>query len=396
MKSKKILLTLVSIGIYLFSTGISYAAFIFIDRASQGTIFTSPLPSETKEETPDRKALVEITGSQTESCPLNGAKYTKTEKKIWETRRPLAVMVENHLESRNQSGLSDADIIYETIAEGGITRFMAIFYCRAAAYESILGPVRSARTYFVDWASEYNQPLYVHVGGANTPGPANALGQIVDYDWSSENDLNQFSIGFPTFWRDYERLGRTVATEHTMYSTTEKLWAAGKKRGYTNVDPEDNQWSDDFEPWQFAKQEPDFADRSETNHISYNFWADYEDYQVDWEHDKENNLYKRKNGKKEQKDLNIDKQLTTKNIVVQLVTERSANDGYPGNLHLLYGTIGSGKAFIFKDGQAIKGNWSKASRLARTIFTDNSNKEVKFNPGTIWISVLPIGAEVNY
>jgi len=396
MKSKKILLTLVSIGIYLLSTGISYAAFIFIDRASQGIIFTSPLPSEKEEETPDRRALVEITGSQTESCPLNGAKYTKTEKKIWETRRPLAVMVENHLESRNQSGLSDADIIYETVAEGGITRFMAIFYCQAAAYESIIGPVRSARTYFVDWASEYNFPLYVHVGGANTPGPANALGQIADYGWSSENDLNQFSIGFPTFWRDYERLGRTVATEHTMYSTTEKLWAVAKKRGYTNVDPEDNEWSDDFQPWQFAKKEPDFADRGETNHISYNFWSDYGDYQVDWEYDKENNFYNRKNGQQAQKDFNIDKQLNAKNIVVQFATERSANDGYPGNLHLLYGTIGPGKALIFKDGEVIKGNWSKANRLARTTFTDSSNKEIQFNPGAIWISVLPIGTEVNY
>jgi len=396
MRTKKILLTLISIGIYLFSTGVSYAAFIFIDRVGKGISFTSPLPSEVEEETPDRRALVEITGSQTESCPLNGAKYTKTEKKIWETRRPLAVMIENHLESRNQSGVSDADIVYETVAEGGITRFLAIFYCRAAAYESILGPVRSARTYFVDWASEYNQPLYTHVGGANTPGPANALGQIVDYGWSSENDLNQFSIGFPTFWRDYERLGRTVATEHTMYSTTEKLWAAGKKRGYTNVDLEDNEWSDDFQPWKFVKKEPDFADRDETNHISYNFWAEYDDYQVDWEYNKENNLYNRKNGQQDQKDFNIDKQLNAKNIVVQFVTERKANDGYPGNLHLLYGTIGSGKALIFQNGQAIKGNWSKANRLARTIFTDNSIKEIQFNPGTIWISVLPIGAEVNY
>ncbi|KKW04388.1 MAG: hypothetical protein UY37_C0003G0219, partial [Candidatus Beckwithbacteria bacterium GW2011_GWC2_49_11] len=207
-KRKKILYILAGLGIYLLATGISYGAFTALAR---GSIFTSPLPAgqEEGEESADRKALIDITGPKNETCLLNGAKFTKAEKNVWETRRPLAVMIENHEESRPQSGLTDADIVYEAVAEGGITRFMGLYYCQAAAYELILGPVRSARTYFLDWASEYNFPLYVHVGGANTPGPANALGQITTYGWSAANDLNQFSIGFPTFWRDYERLGRT-------------------------------------------------------------------------------------------------------------------------------------------------------------------------------------------
>ena len=394
-KKRKLLLILASLGIYLLSTGVSYATFTAINNAG-GSIFTSPLPGQTSDDDGNnRKALITISGPKTESCLLNGTLYTKAEKNIWENRRPLAVMMENHQESRPQSGLSDADIIYEAVAEGGITRLMAIFYCQASAYEPILGPIRSARTYFLDWASEYNDPLYVHVGGANTPGPANALGQIADYGWSAANDLNQFSIGFPTFWRDYERLGRTVATEHTMYSTTEKLWAIGDKRGYTNIDPDDNQWQEDFEPWKFAKQEADFSDRGDMASVNYNFWEDSQ-YEVSWQYDKENNLYKRFNGGQPQKDLNIDEQLTSKNLIVQFASERHANDGYPGNVHLLYGTLGKGEALIFKDGGVIEGTWNKAKRTDRTIFYDGRGREIELNPGKIWISVLAIGTDIDY
>lgn len=394
-KKKKILLTFLSLGVYLLSTGLSFAYF-----SSGSTVFTSPLGGgdEAENQVADntnRKSLFDISGAKSESCPLNGLSFTKAEKSIWESRRPLAVMIENHQESRPQSGLSDADIVYEAVAEGGITRFMALFYCQAAAYDIIVGPVRSARTYFLDWASEYNFPLYAHVGGANTPGPANALGQIEDYGWVSSNDLNQFSIGYPTFWRDYERLGHTVATEHTMYSSTEKLWAVGSKRGYTNLDPDKEEWSDTFKPWQFKAAEADFANRGDMASINFGFW-DYSDYDVSWQYDKEKNEFKRLNGGVAHMDLNVNQQLTTKNLVIQFTTERKANDGYPGNVHLLYTTIGKGEALIFMDGKVVEGTWAKASRLAREVFYDASGKEIKFNPGRTWITTLPLGNKVDY
>ncbi|MEK7513662.1 MAG: DUF3048 domain-containing protein [Patescibacteria group bacterium] len=395
MQNKKPLLIILGLGVYLLSSGLSFAGFTALAKKSG---LTSPLPdgqSGSAMQNLNRKVLVDVAGSQTEACPLNGAKFTKVERTIWETRRPLAVMIENHLEARSQSGLADADVIYETIAEGGITRFMALFYCRAAAYESILGPVRSARTYFLDWASEYNEPLYAHVGGANTPGPANALGQINDYGWGSANDLNQFSIGYPTFWRDYERLGRTVATEHTMYSTTEKLWAVGLSRDYTNVDPDNKEWAKGFIPWKFSKEEADLAGRGDIQAINYTFWED-PNYAVSWQYDKTNNVYKRSNAGQPHLDLNINEQLSVKTVVVQLAVEKRANDGYEGNLHLLYGTTGKGQALIFSNGQAIKGTWAKAKRLSRTIFYDEQGKEIQFNPGRIWISVLSVDTKVDY
>jgi len=68
---------------------------------------------------------------KTEECPLNGGLFSKPEQAIWEKRRPIAIMIENHADSRPPSGLSRADVVYEAVAEGGITRFLAIFYCGA-------------------------------------------------------------------------------------------------------------------------------------------------------------------------------------------------------------------------------------------------------------------------
>lgn len=317
--------------------------------------------------------------------------FTKGEKQIWEDRRPLTVMIENHSESRPQSGLSRVDIIYEAVAEGGITRFLAIYYCGAAAEDVLIGPVRSARTYYLDLASEYGAyPLYAHVGGANVPGPANALGQIGDYGWLAQgNDLNQFSLGFPTFWRDYERLGRPVATEHTMYSTTDKLYDVAHERGLDAKDDEGEKWDEDYQPWQFK----DDGEKGSVTNIRFNFWSGYGEYEVNWQYDGENNQYLRSNGGQAHKDLNNDEQLKAKVVVVQFMREKGPIDEHK---HLLYTTTGTGKAIVFQDGQANQATWSKAKRQERTIFKDSKGKEIKFNRGQIWIEIVPLGKEVNY
>ncbi len=323
---------------------------------------------------------------RTESCPLNGRMHTKKAKTAWDKRRPLAVMIENHQESRPQSGLSFSDVVYETVAEGGITRFMAVFYCNLADVQ--VGPVRSARTYYLDWLAEYDA-LYAHVGGANTPGPADALGQIIKY---SVKDLNQFSIGFPVFWRDYQRLGHSVATEHTMYSTTQKLWEVGAKRGWTATDSAGIRWDSKFTPWKFK----DDKGGGTTSKITVNFWESQPNYRVEWNYDAASNAYKRNNGGKEHTDLDNNSQLAPKVVVVQFQKESNANDGYPGNVHLLYGTVGSGKAYIFQDGGFTEGKWMKATRIARTKFVDKNGKELELNRGQIWIQTVPEGSKVTF
>src|SRR3989344_2657946 len=376
-----LVLIILGVVVYGASTSLSYSLFSrFISTPSVKEGGTSSLPTATT-------AFVEDPNEpRTEICPLNGNKHTKKAKEFWEKRRPLAVMIENHTEARPQSGLSSADVVYEAVAEGGITRFMALFYCNLA--DTQVGPVRSARTYFLDPLAEYDAS-YAHVGGANTPGPADALSQIIKY---GVKDLNQFSIGFPVFWRDYQRLGHSVATEHTMYSTTQKLWEIGAKRGWTATDSAGIKWDANFTPWKFKDQ----AGSGQVTSITVNFWESQPNYQVGWDYDSGCNCYKRKNGGEGHNDLNNKQQLQPKNVVIQFERESNANDGYENNVHLLYGTTGTGKALIFQNGQLLEGKWTKASRLARTKYTDAKGKEIEFVKGQIWIQTVPEGSKVTY
>jgi hypothetical protein len=327
---------------------------------------------------------------KTEACPINGVKYSVQQRKWWEGHEPLGVMIENSTDARPQSGLSYADNVYEAVAEGGITRFLAIFYCQDAPE---IGPIRSARTYFIDMASQYGTyPLYAHVGGANADGPANALGQLDEYGWSGYNDLNQFSIGFPTFWRDYARQGHTVATEHTMYSTTTKLWDFAKSDREITNQTKAGQCDSDFAPYTF-KDDASSSQRPKSQTVHLEFWDD-PSYAVDWIYDSVNNVYKRNNGGVAHIDIDTKKQLTAKNVVVLLMQQDNADDGYANNEHLLYTDTGSGKARIFIDGKETRGIWKKASRKARLQIFDGNGNPVSFNRGVIWFSILPTDATI--
>lgn len=380
-RKKPLILALV---VYLLTAGASFAFF----SSSGGGLLSDDSPesvTQGKETNDFEQVVFDPNQPKTEPCPLTGQKFSKEQKAWWEEHRPLGVMVENHAESRPQSGVEFADVVYEAVAEGGITRFLLVFYCQDAG---IVGPVRSARTYYLDWISEYGaNPLYAHVGGANTPGPANAIGQIIDYGWNMYNDLNQFSIGFPTFKRDESRLGRAVATEHTMYSTTTKLWQVGAERRLTEKDEDGNAWDEDFVSYKFKEDAPERS-RGNIDNIKIEFWGPGA-YAVDWTYDKETNAYLRENGGEEHTDRNTGHQLSAKNIVVLKMRESAANDGYEGNAHRLYGNKGTGEAIVFQDGEEKEGTWKKNGREGRTIITVDG-RELEFNPGTIWFEIVPL------
>lgn len=388
---KKPVLIFLAIFIYLLAAGLSYLIFTDPDISPLKNTSTTANPAKLGKVTNDYEALTfDPNLPKTEPCPLTGVKYGKDQRQWWETHRPLGVMIENHFDARPQSGINAADITYEAVAEGGITRTLDIYYCQDAG---IIGPVRSARTYFMDFVSEYGEyPLYAHVGGANTPGPANALGQISEYGWNGYNDMNQFSIGYPTFKRDESRLGRPVATEHTMYSTTSRLWEVAAKRGLTDKDKDGNSWKDAFVPYSFKDDVP-VADRPESQTIHIDFWNN-DDYAVDWTYSNKTNSYLRSNGGAKHLDRNTKKQLSAKNIVILFMAESHANDGYENNAHMLYGTKGTGDALIFQDGEEIEGTWKKATRTSPTQLFDANGDDIELNKGKTWFEIQPINANV--
>jgi len=404
------------LGLFLFVSGISYFLFDYFIPASNGSFlsFSKKESNQIAQTTPTVAQKIEIyPGPKTEVCPINGKLYTKEEKAIWSTRRPLTVMIENHEDSRPQSGLQTADIVYEAVAEGGITRFMGIFYCGQVAGSQAnkydVGPVRSARTYFLDLASEYSDyPLYNHVGGANcsaatdggsctTAQKAQALEQISAYGWTSKgtwSDLSQFSLSYKACRREPDRTGSPRATEHTMYCSSTELWNIAQSRGLTNTtEAKKTSWDKNYRSWLF-KQEDKASNNLDATNITFDFWSSFEDYEVSWKYDSTNNVYKRFNGSVESIDFNTQATITAKNIVIQFVKESRSVDEH---LHNLYDVIGSGTGVLVQNGTKTEITWAKANRVSRTIYKDKkTGKEVNFVPGNVWIEILPIGNSVSY
>lgn len=403
------------VGIFLVITGISYYLFDYLLPASNNSflVFTKNESNQAPQPTTEPKEIEIFPGSKTEVCPLNGKLYTKEEKAIWSTRRPLMVMIENHNDSRPQSGLQTADIVYEAVAEGGITRFMGIFYCGQVAGSQAnkydIGPVRSARTYFLDIASEYSDyPLYNHVGGANcsaatdggpctTAQKAQALEQISAYGWMNKgtwSDLSQFSLSYKACRREPDRTGSPKATEHTMYCSSTELWNIAQTRGLTNdTIAKKTSWDKNYRSWLF-KQEDKTSSTLDATNVSFDFWSSMKGYNVIWKYDNVNNVYKRINGNIEHIDFNTQSTITTKNIVIQYTKESRSVDEH---LHNLYAVIGSGSGILVQNGTKTEITWAKANRVSRTIYKDKkTGKEVNFIPGNVWIEILPIGNTVTF
>lgn len=346
---------------------------------------------------------------KTESCPINGLKYTAEEKAIWQGRRPATVMVENHIDSRPPEGLSKADFVYEAVAEGGITRFLAVFYCGASAEDVKIAPVRSSRVHFINWASEYgDRPLYIHVGGANDFGanggskPAgeidpkvNALGLLEKIGWRipGGNDYDAgYDASYPIFFRNLERLGHPIAYEHTMTISTDALFADAEKRGLAFTAKDGIVWTKGFVPYNFVDGTK--ATNTNATDIKFDFWSSEPDYSVEWKYDQANNQYLRSDGGKPHTDLEFNNiQLSAKNVIVMQIRETGPVDE---EMHMLEENTGTGKGLLFQNGTVTQITWSKNDRTSRTIFNDQNGKQINLVKGVTWIEAIPTGNSVNY
>lgn len=277
-----------------------------------------------------------------------------------------AVVIENHTDARPQSGLSQAGVVYEALAEGGITRFLAFFLDDKPKE---VGPIRSIRTYFVDWALEFNAPV-AHVGGN-----IDALDIINPLRMK---DMNEFAHG-SYFYRTRDRYA-----PHNMYSTIDKLWALEKKLGYDGK-------SDFTSTLRVTKETPATTLDHPNIHINYS----YNGYQVDYAYAAATNDYARSLAGQPHTDRNTNQQIRVKNVVVQYMPT-SYGTTRIGEQTVIMGTPGSGKAVVFRDGTAIEGTWSKTSHTSRTVFKDAGGKEIPLNPGNTWYSIVPVGNLVTY
>lgn len=405
-KQQYITTSIIGLALFLISTGLSFAGFTLSNKSEKKVLPSGGVNTNNTVTNNQVHFNVDPAVPKTEICPLNGLMYTKQEKDVWATRRPLAVMIENHIDARPQSGLSLADIVYESVVEGGITRFEGIFYCGIANRNLTLAPVRSAREFYLPWVLEYDA-LYNHVGGAGicsddtVDDRAKALCHIEQY---KIKDMDQFGLPLKTVdktgkkiyvcSRNPDRLDHEVATEHTMTCMTDGLYTfAELERGWTNVDAKGVSWDKNFVPWKF-KDESKPEERGAATSASFVGWKGYEkEYGVRWDYDKASNTYKRFNAGVAHMDLETKQQLTAHSIVILFAKETGPVDDHG---HLLYNNIGSGDGVLLMDGKTEKITWSKATRNARTKFIDSKGKEVVFNRGQIWIEQLPIGTPVTY
>lgn len=400
LQSKTFMIIVSFVGLYLLSTGASLAIFSYLKETPGVKVSLDELEDA-------RSKIAQL--PKTEECPINGAMFSKVERDIWESRRPITAVIENHAESRPHSGVSRADVVYEMVAEGGITRFLGIFYCGVAFGDVTIAPVRSARIYLVNLAAGYgDKPLFVHVGGANrlcgdcprgikpvsqVAPIVDAVGELMDLGWRvpKGNDFDTtYDSGFPVFWRDYERLGHPIATEHTMTSSSDRIYEQASQRGL-NFEYEGEAWDVSFKPWTFTKDQPSSP---EYDTIKFGFWSNASDYDVSWKYDSASNSYVRSVGGKQDVDMGFDNDpITAKNVVLIFVTEKGPVDS---EKHMYYEVIGNGDALVFQNGQVVEAEWEKETNYDRMVFTDSKGAEIPFVRGQIWIEILPKGNEVEY
>ncbi len=302
--------------------------------------------------------------------PLDGKAVNK---KVDSVLQVVGVMVDNHPDARLESGVSKAKIVYEAPVEGGLTRYLAIFDSKQAVAE--VGPVRSARAYFLDWMQEYGRGLYMHSGGS--PEALNLIKVRNIFD------ANEF------FWGQYYNRSQERPAPHNLYTGNgnwlEIINKYGNKSSLFTAD----------KAWKYSRLVGQTIGKKGGLKIPFS-----ESYEVVWTYDAKNLNYSRaRNGIKEtDKDGS---EVRARNILVQITGVREINGDDKGRVDVT--TVGSGEAIILKKGAVIYGTWKKSSLTARTRFYTYEKspsggspigREVVLIPGNTWVEVVPANVNV--
>ena len=280
--------------------------------------------------------------------------------------RPIAVMIDNHTGAWPQAGLNDAYLVYEIIVEGGETRLMPIF--KEKDLEKI-GPVRSARHYFLDYALE-NDAIYVHFGQSPQAG--------TDIKKYSVSDINGLVESESDFWRVKDKYA-----PHNVVTNTQKIMDLAKGKGYRTISTQSSVLHYVADEVELDSDIP--ATRVTIPYCSWNV--------VEYRYDEVNKRYIRYSKGEKQKDWETDMDITTKNIIITFAKNSTLEDGEDKDRQTL-SNIGTLDGYYITNGKAIRITCEKKSRTEKTIYRDEDGNEIQVNDGNTYIPICPIDAKV--
>jgi hypothetical protein len=273
------------------------------------------------------------------------------------------VMVENSDDARPQSGLGQAGVVFEALAEGGITRFLAIY---EEGQPTSIGPIRSARPYFIDWLLPFDAG-YAHVGGS----PA-ALTQI---QADNVRDMNQFSYG-----SSYTRI-TSRASPHNVYTSMADLNALEQSKGWS---------TSNFVGFPRKSDQPSKTPTATTININ----PDGPDMDVQYQYNPKLDSYARSEAGAPMIDADTGQQLEPKVVIAMLVPWVNGPLDSSGAHYTDYSDIGTSTAYVFQDGIMTQGVWVKSSPSSQLEFKTASGTPLKLNAGQTWITAIGSASQV--
>ena len=285
----------------------------------------------------------------------------KEETKQFITVRPLIAMLDNHWDAQPQSGISDAKIMYEVYAEGSITRYMAVF----EQTDKRIGPVRSARPYFVELTGDYGA-YYAHCGGSQEAYDMIALEDVYD--------LEAMRATVKNFWRDNSR-----SAPHNLYTDYEHALKELRESNLPEYDGRNSLvYSPDFKVYENGTDSTEMT-------INYRNKGKVDPGQkVTYMYDESLKTYQRYVNGKPFADKEVEGQLNYQNVIIQVASMKKA----PNGVHEIIDVIGSGEGLYFTGGKYVKITWEKKSFAESTVFMVDGEKLV-LNDGKLFIQVVP-------
>ncbi len=289
---------------------------------------------------------------------------------IWNgDSRSVAIVIDNVGDARPQAALNDAAIVYEVTVEGGLTRLLAV-YKDIKDQTKTLGPVRSARPVFIDYALE-NDSIFVHYG--YSPKAQKEIEQL------KINNVNGLVVS-SVFWRTKEK-----TVPHNALANMEKILAYASSRNYALTSKRDSVLN-------YVTDEVYLEDGEIANTVNIPYQSNYK---VSFKYNEETKLYERSINGKEDKDWITNEIRTTKNVIITFANNYTTDEenGY-GRQKIE--NIGSLDGYYITNGQEIKIKCEKTTRDGQTVYKNLEGEEIEVNDGNTYIQIVPLKTNVTF